>query len=513
MILFAKRTVVLGVVLLSIEKSPVSQTETWTHELRLLKEERYRRLMAEESVPNLSSFVAQTSLIQLDPWQTHLCDRLERLRSERGQRIAIHAPPQLGKSLIVSQRFPAWYLGVNPEARIKLACYNITQATRHGRIVRQILSDQLYMRMFPQPNRRIPYRSRSEEFSNAARMEVRDGQPSFKSLGLATGFIGQGADVLVIDDPYASPQDAASETIRASTWSFWDESARVRLTEDTNVVVMFHRYHHDDLAGRLFSEEGLVEDGGRWEVMRYAAQADGEPYCMPEGRLLGEYLSPRLSSGWYQEQEAKGQIWLSQFQGTPSVKGGQFFEPDRIGVVDKAPENLLYCRAWDLAATEGSGDWTVGALLGMDELGNIYICDVVRGRWGPSRVDATVYGTAEQDQSGTMTHLAQDPGSAGKRTAHGLVDELKKRGHRAMYQGISGSKESRAWGFASTVNSGKVNMVRAAWNLAFREELRAFPIGKHDDQIDASSDAYNWLIARLPSRDNVSKRSKRGGYV
>jgi predicted phage terminase large subunit-like protein len=464
-------------------------------------------------LPSLAEFVGRTSAISLDAWQRHLCGQLERLRTETGLRIAIHAPPQLGKSVIVSQRLPSWLMGVQPAGRVKLACYNITQATRHGKVAKEILLSGEYAAMFPQADRRIPERVSAEEFSNQARLALMDAQPSFKALGLVTGFVGQGADTLIIDDPYASPQDAMSEVVRASTWMFWDDSARVRLNEKTNVVVMFHRYHEADLAGKLFSEEGLKEEGGQWEVLRYAAQADDEPHLMPPGRQLGEYLSPRYSEAWYKGQESKGLIWLSQFQGRPTSKEGLFFQPDKIGVVDQLPTGISWCRAWDLAATEGAGDWTVGALLGMDKEGRVYIADLIRGQWGPDRVDNAVMKAPDSDPKATMNHLAQDPGSAGKRTAHGLAKDLKEKGCRAMYEQITGAKESRAWDFAKAVNSGLVNMVRAPWNTVLREELRGFPLGTHDDQVDATSDAYNFLEAMRPKGDHTSRRGTSGGYV
>ncbi|WP_230687892.1 hypothetical protein, partial [Streptococcus pneumoniae] len=76
-----------------------------------------------------------------------------------------------------------------------------------------------------------------------------------------TGFVGQGVDTLIIDDPYASPQDAYSAAVRLSVDTFWDAGASVRLNPDTNVVVMFHRYHEEDIAGYLMAKGG-------WEVIR-----------------------------------------------------------------------------------------------------------------------------------------------------------------------------------------------------------------------------------------------------
>jgi len=47
--------------------------------------------------------------------------------------------------------------------------------------------------------------------------------------------------------------------------------------------------------------------------------------------------------------------------------------------------------------------------------------------------------------------------------------------------------------FARCFTAGHVSIVRAAWNRAFLEELRDFPSGTHDDQVDALARAFNTL--------------------
>jgi predicted phage terminase large subunit-like protein len=59
----------------------------------------------------------------------------------------------------------------------------------------------------------------------------------------------------------------------------------------------------------------------------------------------------------------------------------------------------------------------------------------------------------------------------------------------------TGDKATRAAPFAAQVNVGNVSFVRGVWNDAMREEMRGFPSSKHDDQIDAASDAFAVLVA------------------
>jgi len=68
-------------------------------------------------------------------------------------------------------------------------------------------------------------------------------------------------------------------------------------------------------------------------------------------------------------------------------------------------------------------------------------------------------------------------------------------GYPATTSPETGDKVVRARPLASQVNAGNVIMLRGPWNDAFTGELRTFPNGAHDDQVDAASRAYNALIA------------------
>lgn len=476
----------------------MSELQTWSSEderrlqgYRIARATRFPSAATEtESTrpPSLANFVEATVNFRLDAWQQTLCERLERLSYQSGQRLLIHAPPQAGKSIIVSQRLPAWLLGQKPTARVKLACYNITHAARFGKIVRDLMRSEEYARLFPSPAVRLPEVSTAGEWSTAARHRLRDAQPSFAALGLVTGFVGQGADTLLIDDPYASPQDAYSEIIRESVWTFWEASAKVRLNDATNVVVMFHRYHEDDLAGRLWAQGG-------WEMLRFAAVADGDPqWPDPLERPEGERLSPRMSDAYLATQQENQLIWLGQFQGRPSAKDGLFFKVAALNVVPAAPAGLRCVRAWDMGATAGGGDCTAGVLMGTDGEGRFWVLDVVRGQWSTDERDAMIRLTAATDGTGVRIRGPQDPGAAGVDAAKAFTRMLS--GYSVATERVSGAKETRADPFSSQVNAGNVSLVAAPWNKPFIEELRGFPMGTHDDQVDAGSDAFNDLAPR-----------------
>ena len=465
-------------------------------ELELRRRERHRK---RRGVASLADYVEATSNIRLDLWQQDLCSRLDDVINSTGRRVLIHAPPQYGKSIIVSQRLPTFAIAKNPTLRVKLAAFNVSHATNFSEINRDLMHSPEFIEMFPDDGLRVRKNAKGDEWSTRARIALRDAQPSMKALGLISGFVGQGADLLIIDDPYSSPEDAKSKAINQKVWNFWDETARVRLNEKTNVIVMFHRYVENDLAGRLLAT-------GEFELWRYAAIADGDYQCPvtktkyadPLGRQAGEPLSPRFSAQFLEKQQRSQFVWLSQFQGRPTSAEGDFFKVINFDEkVSAAPANLVrLCRAWDLADST-DGDYTVGVLIGLGKDGNLYVLDVVRKRYLTDERDKLIKSTTLSDAQRygrrVITRLPQDPGQAGR----GQVKHFARllAGYTLRFYPVTGSKEIRADGFASQVNVGNVKLVEAAWNYDFIEELRTFPRGTYDDQVDAASDAATEVLA------------------
>lgn len=452
-----------------------------------------------ETAPDLATFVERTSTLRLDPWQRHLCERLSRLKDERGQRLLIHAPPQAGKSVIVSQRFPVWLLGHKPTHRVKLACYNVTHAVRFGKVLRELMQSAEYARLFPYPGLRIPALAAQEEWSTAARSAIRDAQPSFKALGLLTGFVGQGADTLIIDDPYSSPQDALSETIRASVWTFWEQSAKVRLNDDTNVVVMFHRYHEEDLAGKLaLSPE--------WERLRYAALADEDAsWPDPLHRPPGEKLSPRMSDAFLAEQQLTPSVWLGQFQGRPLPPGGGMLKRGwfRCITPDLVPPLTQSAFGVDLAVSaKTTADFTAAFPLGISAEQNYYLFRPARGQWEPHQARREIIYRVRQFK------LAARVGVESVAALSGYVTELRREPELAGFSVIDVPRNSDKVALASTwspiAEQGRLYLVDddSGWVEAFLAECEGFPLGAHDDQVDAVGIAMAMLRNRRVVRFN-----------
>lgn len=448
----------------------------------------------------LTEFVASTVAFPLHDWQRlHLCPILERLRTGKGLRILLSAPPQYGKSIIVSQRLPAYLLGHDPTHRIGLACYNVSHAENFGAVVRDLMASAEYAEMFPQSA--ISKDAAAGAFSTKSRQSLLDGQDSFVAMGLLSGYVGKGPDTIIIDDPYKSAQDAESPQINTNVWRWWSATARPRIKEETNVIVMYHPYNDNDLAARLEKEGG-------WEKYRFPAIADdNEDESDPTGRAFGEVLSPMRSLASLEIERANNPVvFAAQFQGRPSADVGAFF----TGELFSAPhptEITRAVRAWDIAATEGDGDYTAGVPMAKLPDGKfIILANVVLIQEGPDKVDAAILDAAHDDGKEVDIRLAQDPGSAGKRDA--LAISRKLAGYRVTVERVSGSKESRARAFAAQVNLGNVGIVESKKLVtsgpyrgmtvtnALRRMLKGFPHSSNKkDGVDAASDAFSRLTS------------------
>jgi predicted phage terminase large subunit-like protein len=270
------------------------------------------------------------------------------------------------------------------------------------------------------------------------------------------------------------------------------------------------RWHEDDLAGRILPEgwdgesgDILCKDGNVWRVL--CIQAECQTDSDPLGRKRGEMLWPEWFTPKHWAQfRPNARTWGSLCQQLPKPKDGNLFNPDKIEIVDALPAGRIkWVRGWDLAATAGGGDYTAGPLLGVhQDSGRPIIADMVRGQWGPGERDNVIRNTAVSDGRTVKQDLPQDPGAAGNAVIEYLVKKLK--GYSVVWGPESGDKEQRAEPLAAEVNVGNVMMLRADWNRKLLDEMRAFPNGTNDDQVDGLSRAYARLVP-LPGKMSINK--------
>jgi predicted phage terminase large subunit-like protein len=402
-----------------------------------------------------------------------------------GGRLILSASVRHSKSQTASLWLPAWYLGTNPDKRVILAGHEADFAARWGRGVRDILQEHGHKFGVAV--------SRRSEAANRWDLE-RPHTGGMLTCGVGGSVIGRGADCLVIDDPCKSFEDAMSPLKRQRLIEWYSGTLASRVEPGGAVILIMARWHENDLAGFL-----LREAPDQWRELRLPAVCD-DPDNDPMGRAAGEPLWPErwpaeaLEARRREVSLALGEtVWMAQYQQRPMPPGGGTFPEKAWGFIGphELPDNLQWVRAWDLAATEDAGDWTVGARMARLPDSRYVIDDVIRGQWDSRRVRHEMRVAADRDPARTMIEIPQDPGQAGKDQAQQLVALLSP--HNVKSRPVTGAKDVRATGYAAQQQAGNVALVEAAWNGAWVAEHASFPRGRHDDCVDTGSTAFNVL--------------------
>lgn len=419
-----------------------------------------------------------------------ILNKIDECSKTRHGRLMIFMPPGAAKSTYASVLFPSYYLGKNPGKKVILASYGDDLATKMGRRTRSIIKQKRFKGIF---NSEL-----TKESSSAQQFILTNGS-EYMSGGLLSGITGNRANGVIIDDPVKGREQADSPVIRQKTFDSYEENIKTRLIPGGWLVIIQTRWHIEDLAGQILpdgwnGESGKIEcrDGNTWDVVCLQAKCENE--VDPLGRKIGEYLWPEwFDLKHWQQFQSIARTWAALFQQRPTITEGNFFKPDMMPIVDAVPSGLRYVRAWDFAATADDGDYTVGVQLGYDDKSQIaYIVDAVRGQFAPEEVERILLNTAKSDGYSVKIRIPQDPGQAGKSQVKAFVKMLS--GFSTIAETVSGDKQTRASPVAAQLNVGNVYMLRGAFNRPLLEELRHFPNGKNDDQIDALSDAYNHFV-------------------
>lgn len=408
-----------------------------------------------------------------------MCAKLDAVTRGEIDRLALFMPPRHAKSETATIRYPVFRLLQRPTLRVLVTGYNERFARKLGRKTRN-LAVQHGLKLASDS-------AAQDEWSTT------DGG-LLMARGVGSPPTGQGFDLILIDDPIKSREEADSEVFRESAWEWYSEEIYSRLEPGGAIVLTLTRWHEDDVAARALASEPF-------DALRLPALAEpGDPL----GREPGEALWPerfgveelsRIRSVMRTEQGERA--WEALFQQNPTPREGAFFKVGSLTIEDRPPACSDRVRAWDLAASV-DGDWTVGVLMGRAPDGRFVVLDVVRGRWTPGEVEQQIRRTAESDGFDVRIRLPEDPGAGGVAWARRLVSMLAGYNVRAVRVSGRGDKTVRASPLAAQIESGNVFCARRMWTGAFVEELRAFPAGKHDDQVDAAADAFDELAGVKP---------------
>lgn len=419
-----------------------------------------------------------------------ICEHLEAVTDGDILRLLMNVPPGSMKSLLTSVIWPAWEWGPRskPQHRFLGTAHKQDLAVRDNMKCRRLIQSSWYQRLWP-----IVLTG-----DQNAKTKFENAQTGFREAMAFTGMTGSRGDRVILDDPH-SVDDANSVVTLAADIVTFREALPSRVNNDQSaIVIIMQRLHELDVSS-VALELGYAH---LCIPMRYESARPATCIGWKDPRTFdGELMFPdRFPEKQVAELERSLGIYATagQLQQRPAPRAGGMLKPEQMPVIEAIPldDAVEWIRGWDLAATipkpGRDPDWTVGGKLGRGKSGRYYIGDITRMRGGPDAVAATLKNTAQRDGKDPRISIPQDPGQAGKSQVLAFTRLLE--GYRVRSSPETGDKATRADPLAAQVNVGNVSMLKAPWNDELIAEMRVFPNGKHDDQVDALSRAFNEFV-------------------
>ncbi|MFC6385216.1 terminase large subunit domain-containing protein [Sporolactobacillus kofuensis] len=242
-----------------------------------------------------------------------ICKELQPISDGKQRYIMIEMPPRHGKSMTVTESFPSFFVSKNPDKHVIVASYSDSLARKFGRRNREKVVE------FGNDLFGVELSQANAASNNWSLSEHRGGM---LSTGIGGSITGEGADLMIIDDPFKNAEEANSKTIRDKVWDEWESTLSTRLHKGASVIVIMTRWHEDDIIGRL-----LNNSPRKWIRLRLPAIAEDNDDLL--NRKPGEALCPELG---YDEEWAKNKkvevgsrTWAALFQQRPSPESGNIF--------------------------------------------------------------------------------------------------------------------------------------------------------------------------------------------
>jgi len=455
----------------------------------------------------------------------HALDDLEKAKSPKN--LLITMPPRHAKSTFGTVLFPSYYMMRNP-SRYTMSCsYNSQLATDFGRQIRSVVEDKAIPQAFPDFHLSTD--------SRAADVWRTEEGGAYFAVGIGGTTSGRPANLLLVDDPIKAREDAESMSQRNKTWNYYTSALATRLQPELDgtrpkQIIILTRWHPDDLAGRLMQTEDWAEK--RWKHINFPAikqvtktKTTGRhklPTSHPQHLPIEEARKlPNNQRNHSEKVIVEVPLWPSRFplddlqrrrrlnprefaslyQQEPFIQGGNLIKTEwwQKYPHDLRPQNfatLIITCDTAFKKTE-TADYSVAVTAGMDRNGDIYIIDIMRGKYDFPELKQRLIRLNNRHRGNGLRALYIEDKASGQ----SLLQELKREsGISVIPYKVVNDKVARVNAILPIIEGGRVFIPDAAdWLDNFIDETVTFPNGNHDDQVDATTMAIDIL-----SRTSIS---------
>jgi hypothetical protein len=243
------------------------------------------------------------------------------------RRLMVFAPPQHGKSELVSRRLPAYIFGRNPDASVIACSYGFNLAQENNRATQRIMDSDGYQRLFPESQlfgKHVRSTAAGAYLRNSDVFEIVDHRGVYRGAGVGGSITGHGANYGIIDDPVKGDEEAYSPAFRRKVLDWYRGTFYTRLRKDAAIVLIMTRWHRNDLAGVLLKEAEDNPKAEKWNVLLLEGERtdktnDDDP------RSPGEPLWPAFKSqaDLATVKTTLGPVrWSAMYQQSPRAEGG-----------------------------------------------------------------------------------------------------------------------------------------------------------------------------------------------
>jgi predicted phage terminase large subunit-like protein len=445
-------------------------------------------------------------------WNFHLdaiCDFLTACKAGQIKRVIINVPPRTLKSWTVSVAFPAWWWSDDPSIQFLATSANKDVVLRDADMLRDLCASKEYQTMFrPDWDFRGTATGRQQDAKGNYRNSA-GGHRISKAIGSKA--TGENADVVIFDDPLDASDAYTDKAALVAHVDHARQKFMTRLNDQETgvIIVIMQRLHELDLSGVLLA------DGG-WEHLYLPAEFDGrrvwnglgwEDPRKEEGELLFPKRLPKEFLDKMRTKELGSRGYAGQFQQQPAPASGAMVLKKWLHywIPSELPEMTYTIGSWD--CTYGSktsdADFVVGQTWGVSG-DNHYLLDQVRRKMNlPEMIEAI----REQDREWPgLRAVVVERKAAGK----DVIDTLSREVYALdPYDPQSQSKEQRLAATLPLWEQGRVYLPHPmhasdmdndfSWvKERYVPELLTFPGARHDDQVDATSQALIWIMDNGP---------------